>query len=375
MGRKLTTEEWVSRAKALYGDTVDFSKVVYINSDTKVTLICPTHGEFETRPYSFMQGHGCPKCGKEKASRKISHTSNEFIEKAREIHGNKYDYSKVEYINNRTKVCIICPEHGEFWQIPYDHLQGRGCTTCGYYIAGNKVVTTEDFIARAREIHGDRYDYSQVVYTKTLNKVIIVCPEHGAFQQAAHSHLSGNGCPHCAKNHLAEMYKFSKEQFINNSKYWHGNYYDYSKVDYINNYTPVTIICPIHGEFQQTPSNHMAGRGCSLCNKMSAGEQAVYDFLKSKNIEFITQYKLQSTVNQSGFMFVDFYLPEYNTYIEYNGIQHYVPVDYMGGQLQFEKQQRRDSELRQYCEHNNINLIEIRYDEDVWETLNKKLCK
>lgn len=302
-------------------------------------------------------------------------TTAEWITKARIVHGDKYNYSKVKYVNSRTKVCIICPDHGEFWQNPSDHLRGHGCITCGYYNAGNNVLNTNDFILRAKEVHGDKYDYSKVNYTKTINKVIIICPKHGEFEQAAHSHLNGNGCPICATEHIKEACKLTKEQFINNSKYWHGDYYDYSKVKYLNNYTPVIIICPKHGEFEQLPSNHMAGTGCPLCIKASTGERKVFEFLNSKNIKFISQYKIKSHTNQSGYMYVDFYLPEFNIYIEYNGIQHYKPVYVMGGQLQFERQQARDEELRQYCKDNNINLIEIRYDEDVWEILNEKLCK
>ena len=119
-------------------------------------------------------------------------TKEKFIEKAKAIHGDRYDYSKVEYSNNRTKVCIICPVHGEFWQTPHTHLQGCGCPAC----YGTKKRTKEEFVEEARKIHGDRYDYSRVEYINNKTPVCIICPEHGEFWQKPENHLvAKQGCP------------------------------------------------------------------------------------------------------------------------------------------------------------------------------------
>ena len=130
-------------------------------------------------------------------------TTEQFIERARKIHGNKYDYSKTEYVNAENKVCIICPEHGEFWQRPANHLSGKGCPVCGEIKrkAGAK-LTTEQFIEKAKKIHGDKYDYSKVNYVGTTTKVCIICPEHGEFWQKPYAHLNGHGCPGCAESKL-----------------------------------------------------------------------------------------------------------------------------------------------------------------------------
>ena len=125
-------------------------------------------------------------------------TKEEFIEKARQVHGDKYDYSKVEYKNNKTKICIVCPIHGEFWQRPNDHLNGRGCDKCG----GTATMTLQDFIEKSNIIHKNKYDYSKVEYTNYETKVYIVCPKHGEFWQNPHSHLNGCGCPKCNESHL-----------------------------------------------------------------------------------------------------------------------------------------------------------------------------
>lgn len=125
-------------------------------------------------------------------------TTQEFIEKARSLHGNKYDYSKVDYINNHTKVCIICPIHGEFLQTPNAHLMGQGCIKCSYMKCRNdRKLTLQEFISRARHIHGDKYDYSKVEYINTMTKVCIICPKHGEFWMKPNGHLNGQGCQKC----------------------------------------------------------------------------------------------------------------------------------------------------------------------------------
>ena len=191
MSRKLTTKEFITRAKDVHGDKYDYSLVEYVNARTKVRIICPEHGVFEQTPSEHLRKHGCLSCcGKKQL------TTEEFIVRARDIHGDKYDYSLVEYVNARSRVQIICPDHGVFEQIPNHHLHGYGCQYCG----GSKKLTKEEFITRAREVHGDRYDYSLVEYVNTQTKVKIICPEHGVFKQTPNNHTSlKKGCPQCAE--------------------------------------------------------------------------------------------------------------------------------------------------------------------------------
>ena len=204
----LTTEEFIKKAKEIHGDKYDYSKVEYIDSRTKICIICPIHGEFYMRPNDHLMGHGCQKCKGENSNL----TTEEFIKKAKEIHGDKYDYSKIEYKGTRTKVCIICPIHGEFWQKPILHLNGHGCIRCNN---GQKPKTTEEFIAEAKMVHGNKYDYSKVIYRGTDSKVCIICPKHGEFLQTPHSHLNGCGCPICSESKLEkEVAKFLEEKNI-----------------------------------------------------------------------------------------------------------------------------------------------------------------
>ena len=247
---KLTTEDFIKKARSIHGDKYDYSKVNYINCDTKVCIICPIHGEFWQIPSSHLNGNGCPICGKLKSNSSKTMGLNDFIEKARKKHGDKYDYSKVEYVNNRTKVCIICPKHGEFWQEPSSHLVGRGCKLCFEEKKKHIYNTTqEDFINKCKTIHGDKYDYSKVIYTNAKDKICIMCPEHGEFWQEPSSHLNGCGCPKCAKITRSEKKTLTKDTFMENSQKKHGNKYNYSKVEYTNARDKVCIICPEHGEF------------------------------------------------------------------------------------------------------------------------------
>lgn len=196
MPKKNTKEEFIERAKKVHGDKYDYSKVEYVNNNTKVCIVCPIHGEFWQRPGDHMLGRGCRFCyGNEKMTNVI------FIEKARKIHGDKYDYSKIEYNGNKSKVCIICSEHGEFWQRPNDHLTGYGCPYCG----NNIKKTTEQFIKQAIEIHGKKYDYSKVEYKGARKKVCIICPIHGEFWQEPANHLNGSNCPYCNCGNKSKM--------------------------------------------------------------------------------------------------------------------------------------------------------------------------
>ena len=193
--KKITNEIFIKRINNTFNGKYDTSKVNYINAKTKVTLICPEHGEFEATPNHLNEGHGCPHC----ANRYVS--TNQFIEKAKKVHGDRYNYSKVNYVNNKTPICITCKEHGDFWQIPYSHLAGNGCNKCN----GGTSFNCDEFIQKANEIHNNFYDYSQVEYKNARTKVKIICPKHGEFWQTPECHLRGQGCPKCKSSKLENI--------------------------------------------------------------------------------------------------------------------------------------------------------------------------
>ena len=212
-------------------------------------------------------------------------TTEEFIEKAKNVHGDKYDYSKVRYNNSKEKVIIICPKHGDFLQTPNSHLSGSGCPDCCDF---NHKYTKDDFIEKARKVHGDKYVYSKVEYINNSTKVCIICPEHGEFWIKPSNHLYGQGCFKCYHDSRKNKLKYNNQEIINKFKTIHGDRYDYSQVNYQGISVPVSIICPEHGEFLQIPSSHLQGNGCPKCGVMKSGKckrLTTEEFIeKAKNI-------------------------------------------------------------------------------------------
>ena len=191
--RKLTTEEFIEKAKLVHGNKYDYNESHYVKSNIKIIIKCDIHGNWEQTPASHLMGCGCPKCGNITVANKRKLSLEEFIEKASKLHNTKYTYNKVLYIDNHTKVKIICPLHGEFEQNPADHLSFKGCPRC----ANNQNYTNTEFIQRAVEIHGLKYSYIKTKYTHSKKKVIITCATHGDFEQQPNNHINGKGCPAC----------------------------------------------------------------------------------------------------------------------------------------------------------------------------------
>lgn len=248
-----------------------------------------------------------------------------FVRKAKEKHGNFYDYTKSVYTKSKEKLTIICPIHGEFKQTPNMHLKGQGCPLCGNKKKNDgRASNTEKFIDRAKKIHGDKYIFDKTIYGKNnKEKVCVTCKVHGDFMVRPNDLLSGYGCKKCANEETGNRCRKSVEKFITCAKQVHDGKYGYSKIEYVSNKEKVCIICPIHGEFWQTPNAHLMGHGCPFCNE-SKLEKKVNDILIENNINFERNKRFDWLKKQH----LDFYLPEYNTAIECQGIQHLEPVDF-----------------------------------------------
>ena len=184
-------------------------------------------------------------------------TQEEYLSKAREVHGDKYDYSKTQYVRWNKHVTITCPIHGDFEQKAFRHTSGKGCKFCGNL---SQRDTLEDFVNKAKEVHGDYFTYPDQDYVNNKHNVTIVCPKHGPFQQKVSNHLNGYGCTKCS-------YRSNTEEFTRKAVRVHGDKYDYSKVDYATIYDKVEMRCVIHGPFFQAPNSHLSGSGCPSCSK------------------------------------------------------------------------------------------------------------
>ena len=282
----------------------------------------------------------------------VKKTIHDFIVESNDIHNNKYDYSLVDYINSKIKVKIICPSHGVFEQTPNSHLQRRGCMLCSHEKTRTK---NNDFIEKSKVLHNNKYDYSKVIYINNKTKVEIICPIHGIYYVLPTHHLNGVECKKCYYDKM----KMSKQDFIKKANMIHENKYDYSKVVYINSKTKVEIICPIHGIYKQTPHHHLNGSSCKKC-RQSKGENEIETFLLKKKIIFETQKKIEKCKDKRELPF-DFYLPDYNLCIEYDGEQHFKNNEFFGGEDAFKIRQKHDKIKNDFCEENNINLLRISY--------------
>lgn len=245
-------------------------------------------------------------------------TNKDFLEKSIKVHGKKYDYSNVDYVDIKTKVCILCPEHGEFWQTPDKHLLGQGCPKCAEIlrIKNRHHITAENFISDAKEIHGNLYDYSLVSECENNHtKVKIICKKHGVFEQDYVHHVKRKqGCPYCAGNT-----KSNSESFEKKASLVHNGKYSYDNVLYNGTHKKVIITCPIHGKFEQTPHDHLEGKGCPMCsNKISKSEDEIYDFLVKHFGREDVEKRNRDLLDGKE---VDIFVKSKKIGIEYNGIR------------------------------------------------------
>ena len=333
--KKLNKEEFILKSINNHGYNYDYSKVEYVNSKTNIILICKEHNlEFLQTPSKHLNGYGCKLC-----SGKLMNTE-EFIKKSNKIHNNYYNYSNVKYENSKTKVIITCYIHGEFEQIPSDHLQGKGCPECN-----GKHIRLPELITKCNLIHNNKYDYSKIDFNTVKENSIIICPIHGEFKQSLDAHSRGQGCPKCANKNV------DTESYIEKAKLVHGNRYDYSLVEYINSKTKINISCNIHGIFKQSPDKHLFGQGCSKCanNGKSKKEKYIKDFLNELNIYFIENPKNIIPPQE-----LDIFVPDKNIGIEFNGL-------YWHSELHKDKNYHLHK--TNLCKEQGIKLIHIFEDE------------
>ena len=345
------TNRFIFESKKMHGDEYDYSKTVFKNMNTKVILL--------KNGIEYLQNPSKHLMGRKPERVRILRSNTDFIDDARSIWGYKYDYSLVDYKGSHIEV-LIKYDDVIYRQKPVLHLLGYNCER-------DIIKNQEDFLRKCYDKHGDKYDYSLVEYTGSQNKVKIIF-EGKIYEQKAGAHIHSSG--------LVEkvILKKTTKQFIKESNEIHNFRYDYSKVDYVNNQTKVIIICPIHGDFEQVSSSHLSGAGCPHCME-SKGERKISKFLDQKNIEYVRQKKFDDCIGLRYKLPFDFYLPKYRIAIEFDGKQHYEPMEYFGGLESYNRLKVNDKIKNDYCEDNFIELIRIRYDQidRIYDILNECL--
>lgn len=419
--RKLTNDEFIKNCIEKHSDRYDYSLVEYKNIRSKIYIICKEHGIFAQIAKNHKEGQGCPRCH---CNRNL--TKEEFIFRCKNKH--KYDYSLIEsiFIKSDDYIKVIDINSNLIYlQLSDNHKNGIRPTKIEskslinrlslihndkfdyiieketYYstdkiklinkltndifeyrvdrhlqgMSPNK-VTLNIFLYKSKEIHNDRYDYSLV---KEINgnsdKVDIICSDHGIFKQSVSNHMNlGNGCPICIGKG-----RWNNETLISEFNKIHFNLYDYSNVNFKGVENKVDIICKKHGTFSQNIHKHLIGQGCPECKQSSRGEEFIMNYLERNEIKYIRQKSFDDCkyINRLNF---DFYLPDMNTCLEFDGIQHFKPVKEFGGEKEFDLILKRDGCKNKWCIENKVNLIRIRYDEfdNISKILDKKLqlnCK
>ena len=336
---KISPEEFIEKSKKIHGDKYDYSLCEYKNANSNVTIICKKHGEFKQYAKLHMSGSNCPKCfGRDK-------DNDDVINTLKQVHGDKYDYSMVEYVSEKTPIKIKCQEHGIFEQTFNTHKKGHGCPKCvGRY------KSNDDFINNAKIIHDNKYDYSLVNYKNSIINVDIICKIHGVFNQSPTNHLQGNGCPKCKGVSISLKKTNTQDEYITKAKYVHGFKYDYSSIEYLGNDKNITITCLEHGEFSQLASSHLQGVGCPKCGlKYDKSEGEVKEFIKSIGVLYV-----ENTKKIISPLELDIYIPSHNLAIEFDGLYWHSEIH---------KPSNYHLNKTELCEEQGIQLIHIFEDE------------
>jgi very-short-patch-repair endonuclease len=298
--------------------------------------------------------------------RKIAFT--DFVSRANAKHSNKYEYPEQDFKGTKSPVRIICKDHGEFLQKGDNHLQGKGCSKCAH---PSKRKTLAEFILQASETHSGYYTYSNVQYTTCKQKVSITCPSHGDFLQTPDDHLCGKGCAKCRASKASLRLKSDTSSFITKATMMHKDRYTYQNVNYMSAAAKVSITCTKHGDFSITPNNLLRGKGCPKC-RYSKGETAIDSLLNEFQVDFEVQKTFSDCRHKKPLRF-DFYIPSRNLLIEFDGRQHHNSIALFGGDSSLEYTQTLDEIKNNWASENQVDLLRIRYDQDIEAVLTQKI--
>jgi len=360
----LGLDEFLKRAKEKHGDKFSYNFITkYISGKQKVKFVCVNHGEFWTSFAGHIRasGGGCPLCRYIISGVNQRITFKEFVKRSNEIHGGWFEYDPSTYKQTANKTKIICPEHGEFHQTPPNHLKStKPCPKC----RGIFVTDFESFLNKAREIHGDEYEYIESSYTSSQGKISFTCKKHGLQNIWLQGHISGGkGCPECSLERRTINQTKTFDDFLLDAMRVHKSKYEYVESTYSSALKKMEIICEIHGSFLQSPDNHLHGKGCRKC-KTSHGENYIKEILEENDIEFIFDWSDHDCIVKRPLKF-DFFIPELNIIIEYDGIQHFEPSDFFGGEKAFKKLQKYDRLKNKWADKNGFKLVRVKYDQDI----------
>lgn len=382
-----TTPGFIERARKIHGEKYDYSKCEYIDAKTKMPIICPEHGEFlQSYAKHVLRKHACPKCGIHKCANAISMPFDEFVKRAREKHGDKFQYIENTYKGMRSKLSLICQIHGNVEMSGVCHcISKTGCPKCRHVSAGiNKTRSIDEFIRLGKEKHNNKYDYSKVInYENGTSKICIICPIHGDFFQTVNNHLS-SGCRKCADDLHASKSRKSISKFIEQAQSIWGDTYDYSSVEYKSLNHKIKIICKTHGIFEKYAGEHISSKpqGCQKCKPKKHSKIAI-EWLNYMKVRDNVDIQHNENINNNGehriinsLYHADGYCKETNTIYEFHGSYwHGDPKKYSSDKLNthmkvsFGELYERTLKKMDHCRKQGYTVVEC------WESDWRKACK
>lgn len=370
---------FINKSNEIHNNKYDYKYVDYISMFNKVDIYCTKCNQtFPQTPNDHIhKKNGCPSCANIINAKKLRLSKDDFIMRAADIHGDKYNYDLTKFIDTKTKIDVFCKKHNETFLItPGKLLEGQGCSKCGK----DKIkLEVEDVIEESKKIHGDKYNYdnSKLSYVKTKTFFNFFCKSCEVdVSQRVDEHLKGTKCKYCAGDIKDDL------MFIKKATKIHDKRYSYLKTVYKNHKEKIIITCKEHGDFKQTPKVHLGGSGCPKCN-MSKGEIEISRYLKLNNISYIhnkTYSEYCNTKETDKKLRFDFFLPEFKLFIEYDGKQHTVAENFgsmkVSKENRFENEQKRDIRKNQIVKDNkDFKLLRIDYKdfENIEVILNNEL--
>lgn len=342
-------KDFLVRFQAKHGTKFDYYKVVFKGATKPITIVCPVHGEFSVTPINHLRSEsGCRKCGHiEKVGVVPVKSRLTPIERFIKRHGDKYDYSLVEYRGQFDRVTVICPDHGRFTVSPVQHWKGSGCKECN-----TKSITHDECIRRFREQHGNKFDYSKTKYVSPTQAVIVICPTHGDFSVQPVNHWKTQvGCGDCARDIQKQR---TAESVISRFIAVHGDAYAYDNFEYDHMHSLSQITCKKHGDFPMSAANHLSDHGCPSCwqNTKSKPESAWGNAIAN-----LSGWNLEQAVKVDGVTSViDFVVkdsPFGSLAIEYDGHYWHSGPEMMG----------RDTRKTQQLLDAGYTVVRLRSDE------------
>lgn len=353
---------YINKAKEIHGNKYNYDLLpISFKGTDKIPILCNIHGEF----YQIARNHvygihtGCPKCGRLNANKSLCDSFEMFVEKARKVHKNNYEYLKGSFAKTSSKLQIKCNKCGNvFMQKGSMHLIGHGCPICNH---APTILNTEIFRERLSRTHPNLFLLSNYKGSNGIVKVRCKIHNH-IFDTTPHRLQYGNNCQKCYDERRGNVLRKSIGQLTIELNEVHGNKYEYPYIEkeYKNNKSKITVLCKKHGEFKSTINKLLIGQGCPIC-KESHLEKSIFKILNEIGVNSIRQKKFDWLKNDRTNLplSLDFYLPDYNIAIECQGEQHFRPTKNFGGIYCFEKTKYRDNIKHRLCNENGIKIIYI----------------